>query len=418
MVEQDKDWKDEAVSLYTTTDMSRRNIAKALGKGRTTVLNFLREFDKHEKEEIKDPDEELLEANIKLAHKVQKQQDLNRIKNKTFRERSRVVNAVSEFESELTQVFKDNNLAGLTVHHSPIGEEVVGIIQLSDVHFNEQIHLATNEYNFKVASKRIRKHINKAKMLFKASNVTSVLFAFTGDMLNSDRRLDELLENAGNRSKAVFIAVDILQQAILDINTIYNVTVASITGNEARVNPDIGWIDQIASDNYDYTIHQTLAYLFKGCEGITFLPMDNPLEKVVNVCGQNILLIHGHNGIASDGNIEGGISKTFSRYAVAGVNLSYALLGHIHKSTVSDFYARSSGLTGGNAYSERALNLYSKAAQNLFVVDKHSIDGLKVDLQVVEGIEPYEFDGSLEAYNSKSGSKAANKGFVIHQIVV
>lgn len=415
-----KAWQEAALSLDVNTDFSRRTIAKALGISRSTCLDFLREYEGERGKFLasKSPDEELLELNVKLAQSVQKQQDLNRIKNKTFREQARVVNAVSGFESSLTEVFKKNSLSPLTVRHTPSGDEVVGIVQISDTHFNEEVNLEVNKYNFTVASKRIRKLINKAKSLFKAFNVTNVLVAFTGDLLNSDRRLDELLENSTNRSKAVFLAVDILQQAILDLNKDYNITVASICGNEARVNPEMGWIDQIASDNYDYTIHQTLSYLFRGSDSVTFLPIDNPLEKVVSVCGKHILLTHGHNGIATNNNIEGGVSKTISRYAVAGVTLDYVLLGHIHTSNISDFYARSSGLPGANAYSEKALNFYSKAAQNLFIVSSQGIDGFKVDLQEVINEEPYTFDSTLEAYNSKSSKKSLQGAVVIHQVVV
>ena len=410
----DKELRDKIKELHEE-GFSQREIARRLGMGKSTVGDYLRGETYGGFEEV---DEEILEVNVKLAQQVQKQQDLNRIKNKSFRERARVVNALEEFDNELIKVVSDNNLSELVVKHSPQGDEVVGIVQISDVHFNEQINLEINTYNFTVAAQRLRKMITKAKVLFKASGVTNVLIAFTGDLLNSDRRLDELLENATNRSKATFLAVDILQQVILDLNKDWNISVASICGNEARVNPDIGWIDQIASDNYDYTIHQTLGYLFRGSDGITFLPMSNPLEQVVDVCGKHILLMHGHNGVATNGNIEGGVSKTISRYAVAGIKLDYVLMGHIHSSNVGDFYGRSSGLTGANAYSEKALNLYSKAAQNVYIVDAEGIDGFKLDLQDADSYEPYSFDRELESYNSKSESKSKKVGVVIHQIVI
>ena len=38
-----------------------------------------------------------------------------------------------------------------------------------------------------------------------------------GDLLNSDRRLDELLQMATNRTKATFLEVDIFQQIILHL---------------------------------------------------------------------------------------------------------------------------------------------------------------------------------------------------------
>lgn len=52
------------------------------------------------------------------------------------------------------------------------------------------------------------------------------------------------------------------------------------------------------------------------------------------------------------------------------------------------------------------------------MVDSDSIDGFKIDLQITEGVEPYSFDGSIQAYNSKSASKARGQEVVVHQIVI
>lgn len=404
--------------MITDEGLSVREVLTQFDTSERTVRRIIKMF---EDEYGKTFDGEVLLENVKMGMRLQKSQDMNRIKNKSFREHARIQNAIEAYGKELVDVIGNHNLSSLTKKHDVVEEECVGIIHLSDLHFNEQIHLDTNVYNFRVASQRIRKMITKAMKYFESNNVTSVVFAFTGDIMNSDRRLDELLENANNRTKATFTAVDILQQAILEVNEKYNVTVASICGNEGRVNKDLGWIDQIASDNYDYTIHEILNYMFKGSEGVKFFPIENPLEKVLNVCGQHILMIHGHNGMSTNGNIESGVSKTISRYAMAGVKLNYVIMGHIHSANVGDFYSRSSGLTGANAYSEKALNLYSKASQNIYIVDKNSIDGIKIDLQETDENLFYNYDVTLESYHSKSEDKAQetiNGGVTIFKIII
>ena len=373
---------------------------------------------REEEQEAPDPPLDLHTA--MLAKSLQRSRDLTRIKSKEVREGTRVLNAVSELDKELITLIQKKGMSLRTKSHKRTDSpsRVVGVIQISDVHFNEEIDLPNNKYNFKIAAKRLEKHVFKSMKYFKANEVSEVVVAMTGDMMNSDRRLDELLENATNRSKAVFLAVDILQQLILDINKKYPVTVASICGNEGRVNPDLGWIDQIASDNYDFTIHQTLSHLFKGKKGVTFVPIENPLEQVLDINGKHILLCHGHNGVATNSNIENGVSKYISRYSVAGIRLDYVLMGHIHSANIGDFYSRSSGLPGGNAYSDKALNLYSRASQNAFVISQESIDGLKVDLQEYEGFEGYSYDESLESYNSKSDDKARGSIETVHRIVI
>ena len=106
--------------------------------------------------------------------------------------------------------------------------KAVGVVHFSDLHFNELVSLPNNKFDFKVASKRIKRHIQAAKSYFSTQHITNVVVALTGDLINSDRRLDELLTNSTNRAQAVFIATDILQQAIIDLNQSYNLSLIHI----------------------------------------------------------------------------------------------------------------------------------------------------------------------------------------------
>ena len=288
---------------------------------------------------------------------------------------------------------------------------------MSDVHFNELIELENNKYNFNVASKRLHKLIRKAKVHFKAHGVKNVALLLTGDLLNSDRRLDEITNAATNRTRALFLAVDIIQQVIFDLNEDFNVTVASVVGNESRVGEHIHHTDFLAGDSYDAAIHNMLTYLFKGSKGVNFIPMDNPIECVVNINGNNILMVHGnlHKGLAR--NPEPEVEKIKARFAAHGISIQYVICGHIHHALVSDLYARSSGLPGSNAYSERALNLSGRSSQNVFLVyDKlGEIDGVKIDLQIVDDEPEYPFDETLISYNNKNHNKGT---YIIQSVII
>lgn len=361
-------------------------------------------------------DEESIKENVRLAKSLQKERDKSRIERKNFREYARIENAVEAINESLVELLKEQSFHIHTKAH-PVTEQAVGIVHWSDLHFNEQIDLPHNKFNFDVASKRIRKHVSRAKHYFKGQGISEVVVCCSGDMMNSDRRVGEMLTNAHNRSKAVFLAVDILQQAILDLNEDFNVTVASITGNESRLGKDVHWEGVIAGDNFDFTIHTMLAMLFKGKQGVSFLDCDKePLEKVINVLGSNILLIHGHNGLAA--NLQKRIPIKRGQYSARGIHLDYIICGHCHEAHISDYYSRSSGLPGANAYSENALDLSSRASQNLYIfyADK-SHDCIKVDLQSVQDVVGYDFDSSLESYHSKSEEKI-RPHTVIHQVVV
>lgn len=358
-------------------------------------------------------DKEVLATNVRLAKQKQQHMDTNRIERKSFREHARVENAYAEYTKELIEVVKANPFncsPSLDVSNAP----AAGVIQLSDLHFNELVDLPHNQYSFEMASRRLKRFAQQSIKLLHANNVGNVLIACTGDLMNSDRRMDELLSNATNRSKATFLAADILSQFIGEIQSHFNTSVASITGNEGRVDKEPGWNEAIATHNYDWTIHNILKLRFAGTD-VNFIDGD-PLELVVEVGGLNILLLHGHS-ITSKTSLSDLISKLIGKWSARGVRIDYAIFGHIHESAIGDIYSRSGSTVGANAYSEHGLNLISRASQNVYVVDElKNINGFKIDLQNPSD-DMYEIDTKLAQYNAKSSGKLDHK-HVIHQIVI
>ena len=357
-------------------------------------------------------DVEIIQSNVKLAKQKQSYQDLTRIERKAFREYARIENAISEYNKQLIKIFDNYKLNALTKSHKRTSN-AVGVIQFSDVHFNELVDLEHNKYDFTIASKRCKYFVKRAIMYFKSQSISNILIAQTGDLLNSDRRLDELLSMATNRAKATFLAVDIFQQIILELNEHFNVSICSVTGNESRVKKDWGWSEMLASDNYDFTIFKTLEYLFKDSD-INFINGD-PTELIVEVAGQNLLVLHGNGSIKKG--IDTSITQIMGRYKARGLNVDYVIFGHIHSARVGDNFSRSSSMVGANDYSEKALNLAGRASQNCYVFyDNGNRDGIKIDLQNYDD-DMYDIDKSLEAYNAKSHNKL-NQGTTIFKVVV
>ena len=105
----------------------------------------------------------------------------------------------------------------------------MGVIQLSDLHFNELINIKSNQYDFNIASKRLQKLAREARKYFLVNGVTDIFLTLTGDLMNSDRRLEELMAQAVNRSKATFVAVQILENMIVDLNQHFNVHIAGVS---------------------------------------------------------------------------------------------------------------------------------------------------------------------------------------------
>ena len=121
-------------------------------------------------------DIELLKENVKYRKEKQKAQDVSRIERKSFREFARVENAVEEYSKELKQLFENYKLHTETKKHTG-SNKAVGVIQFSDVHFNELVDLKNNKYDFKVAAQRCQYFVSQAKKYFRMANIKRILVA-------------------------------------------------------------------------------------------------------------------------------------------------------------------------------------------------------------------------------------------------
>jgi len=353
-------------------------------------------------------DKEVIEENLKLAKRSQKQADLNRIKNKAFREHSRLENALVEYNKALIDLLKAESLKTTIKQHKSKGKQAI-IVQIADTHFNELVSLKNNKYDFEVASKRLQKFAHHIKEYASFYNVNEIFIAITGDLLNSDRRLDEKLSLSTNRAKSTFLGVHLLKHFILDLNSIANVSVGCVSGNESRAY-ELGWVDMVATDNYDFTIFEILRMLLPDINFIT----SGGLELVVEVNGHNCLLIHGHQL----GNMQNDkIAKVISKYARNGIILDFMMCGHLHETKITDMFARSSSLVGANAYSENALLLSSRAAQNIYIMKDNERHDIRIDLQHTKGFKGYAINKELSAYNAKSLDKTHKKQTVFKIVI-
>lgn len=338
---------------------------------------------------------------------LQRARDLLRLERKQFREEVRFHNMASDLYSEIATVLKDAHSDFNTIHHkTPKNEEVEGILQISDIHFNELIELPFNKFDFTVASKRLKKYVTKAKTMFNANGVKTVHVPFTGDMLNSDRRLDEVMNAATNRARASVLSAMILKQLLLDLNKDYNIKTYMVTGNESRINKEMGSSAIAQTDNFDCIIHEMLRMMFLGKPGVEFIN-GSPIEQPIKVLGNNILLIHGHQLRMSQ--LSSQIQRMKGKWSdyLAGDSINYVLFGHFHTSRVTDLFARSGGVCGANAYSDNQLQLSSRASQNIFLVERDGIHGIKIDLQHADEYDGYTIDEQLAAYNATSANKVS-----------
>ena len=338
----------------------------------------------------------------KLSKQVQRFQDINRIERGTRRNLMRYEIFFGDYCNELIKLLENKQFESNIINHKKKSSNKIGIIQLSDLHFNEIVSLPDNQYDFTIAAKRLQKLASKAKLYFKMQNISNIIIACVGDFINSDCRLDELLSMATNRARAVFISTKILEQFILDLNLEFNLSFSGVTGNESRIQKELGFSDLAASDSYDLTIYNMLYYLFKGNK-ISFY-IGNPNEIILNVLNQNILLLHG-NSFLRDSSPDKKINDVVSKYNSQGVNIRFVLLGHFHSTLISNTYARGASLVGINAYASYNLQYGNRASQNLHILEENgNIDSINIDLQNYDGFEGYNIEEEKELFTPLSSS--------------
>lgn len=410
----------EIISLWEqhSGEIQKRDIAKRL-LGNSATEREIDNFRIYISKLINsDHDKEIIKENVRFAKGIQKQQDLNRIKNKSFREDARLENAVSAFAEEIRN---QNKLFGkelskfkLKTHKHKTGG--TGVLQLSDIHFNEEINLPHNKYNFEVAAKRLKKHVTESLAYFKFKGVSKVLIAFTGDCLNSNRREDEYLNQTTNRAKATVLAVHILKQLIMDVRKDFPVSIVGILGNESRSSINMSFSNEALSDNYDFTILAQLHQMFEfsKIKDVNFLSYQNA-EEIVKIEDMKWLIAHNLSKMVDN---QKEAQSTVGRYSVAGNKIDFIIGGHIHATNIGPMYARSGSLPGSNSYNEVALGLAGKSQQNCFTVNGKTISVQVNNLDDTDDIKDgYEIISQLEAYNTKSTSKLKQPKTIL-QIVI
>lgn len=352
----------------------------------------------------KEADKDLLLRANDIARQKQSIQDNKRIDNKIFRENSRTVNMLESLNREFIDIIPRVKLEPFKPKKKDKKSEAkFGIIGLNDLHFNEIIEQTDlgNEYDFEIASARLKKYAEKADKIFSSQGINHVIICFLGDLLNSDRRISEIQYAATNRAKATFLSAYILQQFISDLlSKGYKITINSVTGNESRIDKDFEVTDMAVSNNFDYVIHNMLKIMFEKIKNIDFISGDWK-ESLISIDGFNLLLLHGEY-LKGEKSME----QLFSKWSKKGVILNFVIYGHYHSTMITDFSARGASLCGSNDYSDRGLNLFSRASQNIHIVNKdNGVDSIKLDLQNVDRKDGYNVIEELKAYNAKSSQK-------------
>jgi len=360
---------------------------------------------------------------ITTHKKLQRERDITRIERSQFRNNARVDNATEALLEALVQNFKsvqwtlpDGVVPERTLAFDGSAPDTL-IVQLSDLHLNELIDIQQNQFNITIASQRLQKYAHYVKQYCRVNGVRRVVVAITGDVLNSDRRLDETLHKATNRAIASFVATKLIAQFIMDVRSVAIVDIVSVMGNESRMTQEFGVSTFTATDNYDYIIHNQLKLLLEKVDGIHFLEGD-PMEVVLSINGLHILLLHGTT-LKKDSQMY--MQQVLGKYSAMDILIDYILFGHIHFATITDKFARSASLSGANAYSDRVLQLSTHASQNMhFIAGDGTMVNMRVDLQNASNFAGYpieDFPHMYEMQGYESMKFAGKRRFAVIELM-
>ena len=363
-------------------------------------------------------DQDLLDENAKLRRQKVKATDRLRKERRSQLEFDRKETAIEELLTDIQENLKSvgKDLKKTQRYSGKFQRKgTVLVVHLSDLHLQELVDLpGRNRFDFVVASKRLQLMAQKVKALGKCFDSTRMVLAIGGDLINSDRRHDEVLNNSTNRSRAVVLATHLLRQFILDLRQTFYIDIVGVTGNEGRAKQELAWSEIGATDSYDALTYWFLEQVLQGDKGIRFNPLQAN-ECIFSIHNETFLVIHGHQIRATD---QKAVQSIISKYAIRDIKISHILCGHIHSTMISDFVSRNSSLCGSNSYSENGLNFNSKAGQNIHIVTQQGIDGFKADLQDIEGVDGYDCISELQRHGARMLDKKPNPDHQVKPLVI
>lgn len=386
---------DELIATYGSMGIQRKSVAKAV---ETYVKQGL--LDPVNNPNTEDTLEEVLEELNQEKRKNLKIRDQRNRDNRNWRKSTRDLNAAEAMvENLLNAINAYGKKLGLKVNLDPLSIKKggTGVIIITDTHGNELVDTPYNKYDFKIFSKRLKKLITFSLSYFKLIGVEKVVILFLGDLMNSDRRPDEKVAMATNRSKALFLTSHLFNQAILEVAQYYPVEVYGVLGNESRINQEFSFHPFTASDNFDFLILETCRRSLEPLNlNITFGPID-VVQQTVKIEDQNWLICHDVNKTT---NTPKNSQSVIGKMTLLRDPVEFVVGGHIHSFHCTEYSCRSGSLVGGNDYSTNGIELASKASGVCIVAKDKERYIQYIDLQ--EADEGYDILEELEYYDVKS----------------
>ena len=261
----------------------------------------------------------------------QKLYDLRREVKKDMRDFSRsemVCEAIREAVKSLPPIRM--NCGGKPANRKNVSRELV--VGIGDFHFGAKFTVrglydeVINYYDSTVFEERMFALADEVCGIASTHNPEMITVMIAGDMLDGMLRQSQLTRlEYGVVDSAIYLGEYLCNWLVLlNEKTGVPVTVYAVRGNHGEIRPLGSKAGQFPEENMERVVMHYMYQRFINDTSILVFDNDAPMHKLVDVCGYNFLLVHGHGS-----DIES-IARDYQN--LYNEKIDVFICGHLHKS--------------------------------------------------------------------------------------
>lgn len=247
------------------------------------------------------------------------------------------------------------------------------VLVISDWHLGARIDIENNQYNLKVAKKRINNLFNQAVTHIRVTKPASVMIVNLGDLIEgAQMRKNQAFSIEMSLGQQIKTAGELQANFVRNLVTTFpkiNFKFTELEGNHDRFAPSKK--DELPQDGVSL-LGRTLVEL--GCKDLDNLEVINPTNEyryIYSIGKYNLMFVHGDRDKLSDMNVLGKLS-TFTN-----TPLDALVGGHLHSIQIREqgndqFICQSGSLIGPSDYSE-SLGVTSSPSQLLIDISQYGL---------------------------------------------
>lgn len=295
---------------------------------------------------------------------------------KLYRQALKDLDDAQAREDAWLQIHDHRAPVSIAPRFKPSVDEAVGVLMLSDIHFEERVDRSTvngrNEYTPDIARARLAKFRDSALQLIRKeralARINDLVLWFGGDMVTGFIH-EELRETNWlhplEAVQQVRVELVNLLGYLLDHAELSSIRVVCSYGNHGRATDKMR-ISNAHRTSFEWMMYRDIASQFCKEKRLQFLIADGYLEHA-NVLG-TVLRFHHGDGLKFQGGI-GGLTVPLNRKVAAlnqAIRADWDCLGHFHSLQYLPRAVVNGSVIGLSPYAVKRVNAPAEPAQQAF----------------------------------------------------